>query len=318
MPDSWLKTLRPMPGSVGWTGMPLIRSRLPRQCAQLLVLEARDLDAEQVAKLQQHLVHRRVAGALADAVHAGGEHLRARAQRHHGVPRAEAEVVVKVHDQGRVGRRGLDRRDVLAHGEGRVAAHGVWRRGSGAAGLEAFAVDLGDVVDVGAAAVFAAELDRRRALLARVADRLAHHPQVGLAVVGHRQLQPLRLGNAVAVQQRLAQLVLDVQVGRRREDEVRHLVALVTELVDARASWRRCRPWSSASCRRPRGPSRSSPRLRPSRTRRSVSRSLSETDGKPTSMMCTPMSESIRASSYLSFGVIATPGICSPSRSVSS
>src|SRR5579864_5532664 len=63
---------------------------------------------------------------------------------------------------------------------------------------------------------------------------------------------------------------------------------------------------------------RSSPRLRPSRTSLNVSRSPSETEGNPTSMMWTPMSESIRASWYLSFGVIATPGICSPSRSVSS
>jgi len=63
---------------------------------------------------------------------------------------------------------------------------------------------------------------------------------------------------------------------------------------------------------------RISPRLRPSRMSLSVSRSLSDTDGKPTSMMWTPMSESIRASSYLALGEIATPGICSPSRSVSS
>ena len=45
------------------------------QGAQLLVLEARDLDPEQVAKLQQDLVHRRVACALTDAVDAGGEDL---------------------------------------------------------------------------------------------------------------------------------------------------------------------------------------------------------------------------------------------------
>ena len=63
---------------------------------------------------------------------------------------------------------------------------------------------------------------------------------------------------------------------------------------------------------------RISPRFRPPSTSRSVSRSPSETDGKPTSITCTPMSDSSRASAYLSLGVIATPGICSPSRSVSS
>src|SRR5437870_3797175 len=62
----------------------------------------------------------------------------------------------------------------------------------------------------------------------------------------------------------------------------------------------------------------SSPRRRPSRTRRRVSRSDSETAGKPTSMMWTPISERARASSYLTVGEKATPGICSPSRSVSS
>src|SRR5258708_5366775 len=136
--------------------------------AQLLVLEARDLDAEEVTQLQEDLVHRRVACALADAVDAGGKELRAASQGHDGVPSAEAEVVVKVHDQRRVGRRGLDRGDVLAHRERRVAADRVWCRWTRAAGLQPFAMDLADVVDVGAAAVLAAELDRGRTLLARV------------------------------------------------------------------------------------------------------------------------------------------------------
>src|SRR5213076_506892 len=39
-------------------------------------------------------------------------------------------------------------------------------------------------------------------------------------------------GDAVAVQQRLAELVLDVQVGGGGEDEVGNLIALVPELVD--------------------------------------------------------------------------------------
>src|ERR1700694_3608172 len=41
-----------------------------RQRAQLLVLEARDLDAEQVTQLQQHLVPRSIARSFTDAVHA--------------------------------------------------------------------------------------------------------------------------------------------------------------------------------------------------------------------------------------------------------
>src|SRR5438094_9322259 len=130
----------------------------PLECAcegaQLLVLEARDLDPEQVAKLQQDLVHRGVAGALADAVDAGGENLRPGAERRDGVPGSEAEVVVEVDHERRIRRGGLDRGDVLTHSERRVAADGVRRRRSGPTRLEAFAVDLGDVVYVGPAAYF--------------------------------------------------------------------------------------------------------------------------------------------------------------------
>src|SRR5450759_4110714 len=84
----------------------------------------------------------------------------------------------------------------------------------------------------GAAAFLAADLDRCRALLARVSDRLAHHAKVGVAIVRNRELQPLGLRDPFAMQQRLAQLVLDVKVGRRREDEIRNLVTLVAERVD--------------------------------------------------------------------------------------
>ena len=206
--------------------------QMTSQVAQLLVLEAGDLDAEQVAQLQQHLVHGRVAGSLADAVDAGREHLRARAQRHHRVPGADAEVVVEVDDKGRVGRRGLDLRDVLTHRERRVAPDGVRGGRPGAAGTQPLAVELGDVVDVGAAAVLAAELDRGRPLRSRVADGLAHHPQVGGAIEPNRQLQPLRLWDALATKQHLAELVLDVQVRCRREDEVGDLIALVAQRVD--------------------------------------------------------------------------------------
>src|SRR5216683_840874 len=186
---------------------------MAREVAQLLVLEIRDLDAEEIAQLHEHLVHRRVAGALADAVDARREHLRAGAERHHRVPGAQPEVVVKMHDQRRVRRSGFDARNVLADRKRRVAAHGIRRRRTRAPRPDSLAMDLGDVFDVGAAAVLAAELDRGRALLTCIADRVAHHPQVGGAVEPNWQLEPLGFGNAFAMQQGLPELVLHVQVG---------------------------------------------------------------------------------------------------------
>src|SRR5207245_8756320 len=124
------------------------------------------------------LVHGRIAGALADAVDAGREDLSARAERHHGIPRAEAEVVVEVHDKRGIGRGGLDRGDVLADREWRVAADGVRGGRPRPPRLQSLAMDVADVVDVGAAAVLATELDRRRALLPCVSDRLVLHAGV--------------------------------------------------------------------------------------------------------------------------------------------
>src|SRR5487761_85233 len=202
------------------------------EVTKLLVLEVRDLDAEEVSELHEHLVHRSIASPLADAVDARGENFSSGPQRHDGVPGAETEVIMEMDDQRRVGGGRFDLGDVLAHGERRVTTHGVRSRRASTAGLQAFAVDLADIVDIRATPIFPTELYGGGALLARVADRLAHHPKVGRAVVRHGQLQPLGLGNAVPMQQRLAQLVLDVQVGCRGEDEVRHLVALVPKLVD--------------------------------------------------------------------------------------
>src|ERR1700674_212659 len=93
-------------------------------------------------------------------------------------------------------------------------------------------MDLGDVVDIRPTAVLATKLDRGGALLAGVANRLAHHPEVGLPVMGYRQLQPFRLGNAFTMQQGLAELVLDVKVGSGREDEVGDLVPFVAQGID--------------------------------------------------------------------------------------
>src|SRR6266436_718056 len=114
------------------------------QLSQLLVLEMRNLDSEQISQLQQDLVHRGVARPLADAVDAGRKHLGARAQSHDSVPSAKPEVVVKMHYEGRVGRRGLDARNVLTDGKRRVAADGVGRRRSGATGPQTLAVQLRD------------------------------------------------------------------------------------------------------------------------------------------------------------------------------
>ena len=205
---------------------------MTRQVAELLVLEMRDLDAEEVSELHQHLVHRGIAGALSDAVDAGGEDLRSGPEGHDSVPSAQTKIVVEVHDQGCIRRGRFDLRDVLPHREWRVAAHGVRGRRPRATCLQAFTVDLADVVHVGAAPILPTELDRRGALRARIADRFAHHPQVGRAVMRHGQLQPLGFGNALAMQQRLAELVLDVQVGCGREDEVGHLVAPVAKRID--------------------------------------------------------------------------------------
>src|SRR5258708_32382393 len=65
-PDAWLRRLH---------GNAAHLLEMSRELAQPLVLEARDLDAEQVTELHQHLVHRSVAGALTDAVDTGREHL---------------------------------------------------------------------------------------------------------------------------------------------------------------------------------------------------------------------------------------------------
>ena len=54
----------------------------------------------------------------------------------------------------------------------------------------------------------------------------------------------------------------------------------------------------------------------PSRISSSARRSDGAADGNPMSRMCTPASESMPASSYFWSGVKATPGVCSPSRSV--
>ena len=64
-----------------------------------VVPEAGYLDAEQVAELQQDLVHGHVARALADAVDGGREDVGAASERHHRVPGAKPEVIVEVHHQ---------------------------------------------------------------------------------------------------------------------------------------------------------------------------------------------------------------------------
>jgi hypothetical protein len=54
----------------------------------------------------------------------------------------------------------------------------------------------------------------------------------------------------------------------------------------------------------------------PARISSRARRSEGAAEGKPTSSMCRPASESRHASSYFCSGVKATPGVCSPSRRV--
>ena len=54
----------------------------------------------------------------------------------------------------------------------------------------------------------------------------------------------------------------------------------------------------------------------PSRISSSARRSEGAAEGKPMSMMWTPASDNMPASSYFCSGVKATPGVCSPSRRV--
>src|SRR5438132_8780406 len=114
--------------------------------------------------------------------------------------------------QRRVGRRGFYPRDVLTDRKRRVTANGVRRRRPGAACPQTLSVQLRYVLDGGTAAVFTSELDRSRPLLARVADRVAHHSQVGRPVEPDRELEPLRLRHAFAVQKSLSELVFDMQI----------------------------------------------------------------------------------------------------------
>src|SRR5215472_40904 len=90
----------------------------PRQVAQPFVPEAWYLYAEQITQLQQHLVHGRVAGTLADAVDAGCEDFRPASERYDGVPGPKPEVIVEVHDEWRVGSSRFDLRNVVANGVG--------------------------------------------------------------------------------------------------------------------------------------------------------------------------------------------------------
>src|SRR5260370_33393932 len=119
---------------------------MARERSKLLVLETWDLDAEQVAELHEHLVHRSVPGALADAVHAGGEDFGARTKRHNRVPRAETEVVVEVDDQRCVRRRGLDRGNGLTHRKGAEATDCGRSQGPRTPRFEAFAGARGAVM----------------------------------------------------------------------------------------------------------------------------------------------------------------------------
>ncbi len=78
-------------------------------------------------------------------------------------------------------------------------------------------------VDVAPAAVLGTELDTLDAALAGVTDRIALQTDVRVAIECQRQIEPLALVAPFESQQRLADLVLEMQIAAAGEDEERYL-----------------------------------------------------------------------------------------------
>src|SRR5215469_6157313 len=127
----------------------------------------------------------------------------------------------------------VEQRDVLGHGvddarrepAGRLrreATDRVGPRGSRRAGFEPGFEQFDEIVDVAAAAVLAAELDALDAVAARVSDGVALHADVRSTVERKRLIEPLALRFAFTREERLADLVLHVQIAARGENEKRH------------------------------------------------------------------------------------------------
>ena len=174
----------------------------------------------------------RVARALADSVHGDGGDGGAVVERAHGVVGPETEVVVEVDDQRLVGERGHDPRDVVVDALGSEEAHGVGEGIARSSRLVAGPGQLDEVGHVGARAVFAPELHRGDPAAPRVGDGLRRHADVGLAVEGHGQLEPFLGLAAFELQEGLADLVLQVEVGARGEDEEADVVGLRPHLLE--------------------------------------------------------------------------------------
>ena len=135
-----------------------------------------------------HLLERRVAGALADAVDAGLDLARAAEHADQRVGGGETEVVVAVHGEHDVAQRRhllVHPRDQAAPLVGRCVADGVGQVDRGRAGFDAAVDDLGEVLALGAARIHRRELDV-------LAERLRQRGHRDRAVVdlalGHAQL----------------------------------------------------------------------------------------------------------------------------------
>ena len=111
----------------------------------------------------------------------------------------------------------------MVHAFGREHAEGVREAEPRAAGLDVGRRPLQRVAEVRAAGVLGGELDALDALAARVAHGIGDHADVGLAVELERRVEPLRFGASFPSQQGPAELVFQVQVRERRQDEHRHV-----------------------------------------------------------------------------------------------
>ncbi len=224
IPVSWLKTLWPMMGSRRPHGQPAALLDLAPQGPEHVVAEAGDGHPVQLLQDHHRGVERRVARTLPEPVHGAGGDGGAVVERAHGVVGGETEVVVEMDDQRLRGKSGHELRDVVVDALGREEAHGVGERVARAPRLVAGVGQRDQVVDVGPGAVLPPELDLGDPPAARVGDGPAGHPDVGFPVEGDGQVQPFLRLAPLETEERLPDLVLEVQVGAGREDEERAVV----------------------------------------------------------------------------------------------
>jgi hypothetical protein len=101
----------------------------------------------------------------------------------------------------------------------------------------------------------------------------------------------------------------DVKMKKVQSDGLAPIFASVSSVTSMSRAFERHMTMISRS-------GRMRPFFLPARISSSARRSEGAAEGNPMSMMWTPASESRAASSYFCSGVKATPGVCSPSRSV--